>query len=98
MFVTRTLELDENEIFPCEKVQVSPRCRIDSTSRGEEMKQEAASLIAMCYINLSACIVNGPVRKRDDYMRAVYYCDKVRVSSHMIMLHKFFSNLGVRVW
>lgn len=56
---------------------LSGRLRIDSTSRGEEMKQESMDLISKCYNNLAACIVNGPPRQKDDYLRAVFYCDKV---------------------
>jgi tetratricopeptide (TPR) repeat protein len=53
------------------------RSRIDSTTRGEEMKEEAKTLIAKCYNNLAACILNGPPRKSDDYLRAASYCDNV---------------------
>ncbi|KAI1727670.1 tetratricopeptide repeat protein 9A [Ditylenchus destructor] len=55
------------------------RLRIDSTSRGEEMKQEANDLILKCYNNLAACILNGPPRQKDDYLRAADYCNKVLV-------------------
>jgi len=53
------------------------RSRMDSTTRGEEMKVEALDLISKCYNNLAACIVNGPTRSKDDYLRATTYCDKV---------------------
>ncbi|KAI1720060.1 tetratricopeptide repeat protein 9A [Ditylenchus destructor] len=53
------------------------RLRIDSTSRGEEMKQEANDLIFKCYNNLAACILNGPPRQKADYLRAADYCNKV---------------------
>lgn len=53
------------------------RTRLDSTSHGEEMKNAANDLIVQCYYKLAACILNGPPRKNDDYLRAVYYCDKV---------------------
>uniref|UniRef100_A0A915EK45 Uncharacterized protein n=1 Tax=Ditylenchus dipsaci TaxID=166011 RepID=A0A915EK45_9BILA len=41
--------------------------------------KEGIELIAKCYNNLAACILNGPVRKQQDYLRAVTYCDKVLV-------------------
>ena len=66
--------MDEPESSDSEKAH---RLRMDSTSRGEEIKQEALELISKCYNNLAACIVNGPVRKKDDYLRAVTYCDNV---------------------
>jgi len=53
------------------------RSRMDSTTRGEEMKLEALELISKCYNNLAACIVNGPTRSKEDYIRATTYCDKV---------------------
>jgi len=67
---------------PCEskdsaKSAQSTRSRMDSTTRGEEMKQEALELISKAYNNLAACIVNGPPRKKEDYLRAVFYCEKV---------------------
>uniref|UniRef100_A0A915CTA0 Uncharacterized protein n=1 Tax=Ditylenchus dipsaci TaxID=166011 RepID=A0A915CTA0_9BILA len=75
------IQVDEEEDQPITDMNEfqaqNSRLRIDSTSRGEEMKQEATSLIIKCYNNLAACIVNGPPRQKDDYMRAVYYCDKV---------------------
>lgn len=55
----------------------STRTRLDSTSHGEDMKNSANELIAQCYNKLAACILNGSPRKNDDYLRAVYYCDKV---------------------
>lgn len=53
------------------------RSRLDSTTRGEEMKEEARDLIAKCYNNLAACILNGPPRQPEDYLRAADYCDNV---------------------
>lgn len=53
------------------------RSRLDSTTRGEEMKEEARDLISKCYNNLAACILNGPPRQAEDYLRAAGYCDNV---------------------
>uniref|UniRef100_A0A915DWD3 Uncharacterized protein n=1 Tax=Ditylenchus dipsaci TaxID=166011 RepID=A0A915DWD3_9BILA len=41
------------------------------------MKQEGLDLLSKCYNNLAACIINGPSRKPEDYLRAVFYCDQV---------------------
>ncbi|VDD89751.1 unnamed protein product [Enterobius vermicularis] len=53
------------------------RKRLDSTIRGDSIKQEAADLVMKCYNNLAACILNGPARREEDYLRAAEYCDKV---------------------
>uniref|UniRef100_A0A915D9R9 Tetratricopeptide repeat protein 9C n=1 Tax=Ditylenchus dipsaci TaxID=166011 RepID=A0A915D9R9_9BILA len=55
-----------------------PVVESDAPSTPEELlKKEGIELIAKCYNNLAACILNGPVRKQQDYLRAVTYCDKV---------------------
>jgi hypothetical protein len=46
-------------------------------SQSSELKKEAHDLVAKCYNNLAQCILNGPPRQKEDYMRAVYYCDSV---------------------
>uniref|UniRef100_A0A0N5AZM4 TPR_REGION domain-containing protein n=1 Tax=Syphacia muris TaxID=451379 RepID=A0A0N5AZM4_9BILA len=48
----------------------------DSTSRGKFIKAEAADLMIKCYNNLAACIIYGPNRKEEDYLRAVLMQDK----------------------
>uniref|UniRef100_A0A914XAM5 Uncharacterized protein n=1 Tax=Plectus sambesii TaxID=2011161 RepID=A0A914XAM5_9BILA len=53
------------------------RTRINSTSRGEEMKEEANAIILKSYNNLAACILQGANRGPKDFLRAVEYCDKV---------------------
>lgn len=41
------------------------------------MKKEAEDIISKCYNNLAACLLNGPERSKEDYLRAVEYTDKV---------------------
>lgn len=63
------------------------KCLRTDLTREEEIKQEARLLLAKCYCNLAVHIINGPPKKHDDYLRAVYYCDKV------IFLQSFFNLL-----
>lgn len=53
------------------------KCLRTDLTREEEIKQEARLLLAKCYCNLAVHIINGPPKKHDDYLRAVYYCDKI---------------------
>lgn len=47
-----------SNLEPAKPVGKGTRSRMDSTTRGEEMKVEALDLISKCYNNLAACIVS----------------------------------------
>jgi len=51
-------EASSSNLEPAKHVGKGTRSRMDSTTRGEEMKAEALDLIARCYNNLAACIVS----------------------------------------
>ena len=54
-------------------------------SPGEKLQNEANDLIAKCFNNLAACIINGPLRQKDDYLRAVSYCDSVILQNYFLI-------------
>lgn len=55
----------------------SSRIRQDSTTRGQEIHTEAKELMTKCYNNLAACLLARDSNTRDDFLRAVFYCDNV---------------------
>nr|CAD2196709.1 unnamed protein product [Meloidogyne enterolobii] len=55
----------------------SSRIRQDSTTCGQEILTEAKDLMTKCYNNLAACLLARDSNTKEDFMRAVFYCDNV---------------------
>nr|CAD2162780.1 unnamed protein product [Meloidogyne enterolobii] len=55
----------------------SSRIRQDSTTCGQEILTEAKELMTKCYNNLAACLLARDSNTKEDFMRAVFYCDNV---------------------
>jgi hypothetical protein len=53
--------------------------RQDSTTCGQEIHIEAKELVTKCYNNLAACLLARESSTKEDFMRAVSYCDNVNI-------------------
>lgn len=58
-------------------ISQSGRNRLDSTTRGQEIHNEAKELMTKCYNNLAICLLARGSNTKEDFMRAVFYCDNV---------------------
>jgi len=72
---SKTLTEETSDNPPCCSENGNSTENTKEISPGEKLQIEANDLIAKCYNNLAACIINGPPRQKDDYLRAVFYCD-----------------------
>ncbi|KAI6242860.1 hypothetical protein M3Y99_00194700 [Aphelenchoides fujianensis] len=60
-----------------EQTKIAANECANRTAAEESTRSEAVGLMVECYLNLAECVLNGSPRSREDYNRALAYCDNV---------------------